>query len=132
MKVISTVARILLGIIFVFFGGNMVGAAFGHPYLHSPMPPGAAGQLLGGLFVTHFLVLIGLVQVIGGLLMLIGLYVTLGLIFLGPVIVCIDFLHAAVAGVHNGLPMAALVTLLWILVALAHKHHLAGIFAPRA
>jgi putative oxidoreductase len=96
------------------------------------MPPGAAGQLMAGLFVTHFLVLIGLCQVIGGLLMLIGRYVTLGLVFLGPNIVCIDFFHSAVAGVHNGLPMAALVTLLWILVALAHKHHLAGIFAAKA
>ena len=132
MKVISIVARILMGLIFVFFGGNLVGAAFGHPYIPSPPPPGAAGQLMSGLFVTHFLVLIGLVQVIGGLLMLIGRYVTLGLVILGPVIVCIDFFHSAISVVRSGLPMAALVTLLWILVALAHKHHLAGIFSARA
>jgi|ERR1700756_4073122 putative oxidoreductase len=130
MKVLSTVARILLGIIFVFFGSNMVGLALGHPILHSPMPPGPEGQFLTGLFVTRFVLLVGLCQVIGGLLMLIGQYVTLGLIILGPVIVCIDFLHLSVA--PSGLPMAALVTILWILVALAHKHHLAGIFARTA
>jgi hypothetical protein len=125
MKVVSTVARILLGIIFVVFGANLL-----HPFLHMSMPPGVAGQLMGGLYASHFLVLIGLVQLIGGLLELIGQYVTFGLILLGPVIVCIDFFHSSVA--PSGLPMAALVTLLWILVAIGHKHHLAGIFARRA
>lgn len=130
MKVASTIARILLGIIFVFFGANMLGLTMGHPILHSPMPPGAADQLLAGLFASHFLVLIGACQVIGGLIMLIGLHVTLGLIILGPVIVCIDWYHLNLE--PKGLPMAALVTLLWLLVALAHKHHLAGNFARRA
>jgi hypothetical protein len=122
MKVVSIVARILLGIIFVFFGANLV-----HPFLHAPMPTGVAGQLMGGLYASHFLVLIGAVQVIGGLLELIGQFVTLGLMLLGPVIVCIDFFHSMVA--PSGLPMAALVTLLWILVAIQYKHRLAGIFA---
>lgn len=130
MKAVSTIARILLGIIFVFFGANMVGLGFGHPILHSPPPPGAVGQFFTGLFVTRFVILVGLCQVIGGLLMLIGQYVTLGLVILGPVIVCIDFLHLSVA--PSGIPMASLVTILWILVALAHKHHLAGIFARTA
>lgn len=125
MKVVSTVARILLGIIFVFFGANLV-----HPFLHSKMPTGAAGQMMVGLFATHFWYLIGVCQLIGGLLMLIGRYVTLGLVFLGPQIVCIDYFHLLID--HSGLPMAALVTLLWLLVAYAHKHHLRGVFAARA
>jgi putative oxidoreductase len=131
MKVVVIVARILLGLVFVVFGSNLVGASFGHPFLHQPPPPpGPVGQLMGGLFVTHFLLLIGLVQVIGGLLLLIGQYVTLGLVFLGPVIVCIDYFHLSVA--HQGIPLAGVVTILWILVALAHKHHLAGIFSRTA
>lgn len=125
MKVASTIARVLLGVIFVFFGANLV-----HPFLKQTMPPGPAGQFLAGLYVTHFLILVGLFQVIGGLLMLIGRYVTLGLVILGPLIVCIDFFHLSVA--HEGIPMATVVTVLWILVALAHKHHLAGIFAEKA
>jgi putative oxidoreductase len=130
MKVVTIIARILLGIIFVFFGGNLVGVAIGHPYLHSPMPPGPAGQLATGLYLTHFWMLIGLLQFIGGLLMLIGLYVTLGLVILGPMIVCIDYFHAL--SVPSGLPMATLVTILWLVVAWAHKHHLAGIFSKTA
>lgn len=125
MKVIAIIARILLGIIFIFFGANLV-----YPFLHAPMPPGVAGQLEAALFASHFLVLIGAVQVIGGLLELSGQFVTLGLVLLGPVIVCIDFFHASVA--HGGLPLAALVTLLWILVAIQHRHRLEGIFAQKA
>ena len=121
MKVISIVARILLGLIFVFFGANGI-----HPFLHAQMPPGAAGQFLGGLYAAHFVLLVGVVQLVGGLLELIGQYVTLGLVLLGPVIVCIDFFHASVA--PSGLPTAALVTLLWILVAIRHRNQLAGIF----
>lgn len=125
MKAATTIARILLGLVFMVFGANLI-----HPFLPMTMPPGAAGQLLAGLYITHFLILIGLVQIIGGLLLLIGQYVTLGLVILGPVVVCIDFFHLSVA--HPGVPLATVVTILWILVAMAHKHNLAGIFSQKA
>jgi putative oxidoreductase len=127
MKILVIVARILLGLIFVFFGGNMV-----HRYSFMPrqLPPGAAGQLFMGLYTTHFVILIGLCQVIGGLLMLIGRYVTLGLVILGPVLVCILFFHIFVF--HPEWPMAALATILWFVVAFGHKHHLAGVFSAKA
>lgn len=125
MKIVTIIARILMGVIFIIFGANLV-----HPFLHLPMPTGPAGQMMTGLYETHFLILIGLCQVIGGLLMLIGLYVTLGLVILGPVLVCIIFYHFVV--VPSGIPMALFMTLLWCLVAWAHKHHLAGIFSRTA
>ena len=130
MKVVTIIARVLLGLIFIFFGGNIVGMVFGHPYLKQPTPTGAAGVFAGGLYVTHFWFLIGLLQFIGGLLLLIGLYVTLGLVILGPMIVCIDYFHLLT--VPSGIPMAAVVTILWLLVAWAHKHHLASIFSRTA
>jgi len=125
MKIVTIIARILMGVIFIIFGANLV-----DPFLHLPMPTGPAGQMMTGLYETHFLILIGLCQVIGGLLMLIGLYVTLGLVILGPVLVCIIFYHFVV--VPSGIPMALFMTLLWCLVAWAHKHHLAGIFSRTA
>lgn len=130
MKVVSLIARILLGLVFVFFGSNVLASGFGHPFLPMTPPPGVAGQVLGALYASHFLVLIGFCQVLGGILMLAGLYVTLGLVILGPVIVCIDFFHLSIA--QSGIPLAAVVTLLWFLVYWPHRHHLAGIFAKKA
>lgn len=125
MKVVNMIARILLGVIFVFFGANLV-----HPFLPMPPPTGAAAQFMAGLYQTHFLALVGLLQVVGGLLMIAGLYVTLGLVILGPMIVCIDYFHLLTA--PGGLPMAAVVTVLWILVAYAHRKNLEGIFSRTA
>jgi len=125
MKSVMIIARIPLGAIFVFFGADQL-----YPFMHPEMPSGAAGQMLIGLTAAHFVILIGLVQFVGGLLMLIGQYVALGLVLLGPMIVCIDYFHVTVA--PSGLPMAAVVTLLWLIVAWSHKHHLAGIFSRTA
>ncbi len=130
MKVVALIARILLGLVFVVFGSNLLAGACGHPFIPMTPPPGAAGQLLGALFTSHFIWLIGFCQLVGGILMLAGVYVTLGLVILGPVIVCIDFFHLSVA--QSGIPLAAVVTLLWFLVYWPHRHHLAGIFAKKA
>ena len=61
MKIAVLVARILLGLLFLFFGLN----GFLN-FLHAPMPPGPAGQymaLLGRTFYMHF---VFLVQIVGG------------------------------------------------------------------
>jgi hypothetical protein len=63
------------------------------------------------------------------ILLLANRYVPLGLVLLAPVIVNIDLVHALMA--PSGLPMAALVTILWILVALRVRSAFAGIFLER-
>jgi putative oxidoreductase len=130
MKIVAIIARILLGLVFVVFGGNLVGVSLGHPYIHAPAPTGAAGQFGTGLFVTHFWFLIGLCQVIGGLLLIIGQFVTLGLVILGPVLVCIVYFHLSVA--HEGLPVAGVALILWLIVAWAHRKNLERIFSRTA
>jgi len=62
MKVAVLIARILLGLVFVFFGLN----AFFN-FLHAPMPPGLAGQFTGALFASHFYVVPFGFQILGGL-----------------------------------------------------------------
>lgn len=124
MKVGSLIARILLGLIFLFFGLN--------GFLNFiPMPPmeGLAGQFLGALMASHFTVVISGIQVAGGLLLLLNRYVPLALVLLGPVIVNIFFFHALMA--PAGLPLAIVVIVLWLIVAARNKRHLAGIFAER-
>ncbi len=122
MKIASMVARYLLGLIFLIFGSN----GFLH-FIPMPPPPGVAGQYMGALFVSHLLVVIFLVQLLGGILLLAGRYVSLGLVLLGPVIVNIVLFHAFMA--PSGLPMATLVVILWLLTAWSVREHLAGIFA---
>ena len=89
MRVASLIARYLLGLIFLVFGLN----GFFH---FIPMPPatGTAGQFMGAMFVSHYLVVVFLLQVIPAILLLINRYVPLALTLLAPVIVNIFLFHA--------------------------------------
>jgi putative oxidoreductase len=110
MKLASTISRYLLGVIFLIFGAN----GFLH-FIPMPPPTGVAGQYMGALFVSKFLVVVFLLQLIPALLLLAGRYVPLALTLLGPVIVNIFLFHAFMA--PSGLPMALVVSLLWALTA---------------
>jgi len=121
MKVAIIIVRVLLGLVFVVFGSN----AFLHFIPMPPLPPTPAGNFLNALFVSHYIYGVALFQVIGGLLLLIGRFVPLGLVFLFPVIVNIDLFHIFMD--HSGLPMAALVSLLAIFLVWRHRDAFAGI-----
>ena len=110
MKIAATIARLLLGIIFLVFGLNI----FFHFIPMGPMPTGAMGQFAGALFSSHYIYVVGVFQVVPAILLLINRYVPLGLTLLAPVIVNIDLTHIFMA--PSGLPMAGVVTLLWIVV----------------
>ena len=122
MKVASLIARYLLGLIFLIFGAN----GFLH-FIPMPPPAGVAGQFMGALFVSHMLVAIFLVQLLGGILLLVGRYVPLALVLLGPVIVNIVLFHSFMA--PSGLPLATVVVILWLLTAWSVRESFAGIFA---
>jgi putative oxidoreductase len=121
MKIAVLIARILLGLVFVFFGLN----AFFN-FLHAPMPPGLAGQFTGALFASHFYVVPFGFQILGGLLMLVGRYVSLGLVMLAPILVNILTFHLTMApGILPGL----VCTLLWFVVFAAHRESFRGILS---
>jgi uncharacterized membrane protein YphA (DoxX/SURF4 family) len=122
MKVASLIARYLLGLIFLIFGAN----GFLH-FIPMPPPTGVAGQFMGALFVSHMLVVIFLLQLLGAILLLVGRYVPLALVLLGPVIVNIVLFHSFMA--PSGLPLATVVVILWLLTAWSVRESLAGIFA---
>ena len=121
MKIATIIARSLLGVIFVVFGSNM--------FLHFiPMPPpseGPARDFMTALFVSHFLYVIGALQVAGGLLLLTGRWVPLGLTLLGPVIVNILSFHVLMA--PAGLPMAIVVSALALFLVWRHRGNFAGL-----
>jgi putative oxidoreductase len=124
MKIAVLIARILLGLIFVIFGLN----GFLN-FLHAPMPTGTAGQYVGALASTHYIHVIFLVQLVGGILLLAGQFVALALVLLGPVIFNILVFHITMQ--PAGLPPGLLAFVLWLIVFYGVRHAFAGIFARK-
>ena len=124
MKIITHISRFLLGLIFLLFGLN----GFLH-FIPMPPPSGVAGQFLGAMFVSKYLLAVSGLQVISGALLLINRYVPLALTILGPIIVNILLFH----GLMNpaGLGLAVFVTILWGVVFLTVRSAFAGIFQAR-
>ena len=123
MKIAAIIVRTLLGLIFVVFGANM--------FLHFiPMPPppeGPARDFMTALFVSHFLYVVGALQVMGGLLLFTGRWAPLGLALVGPVIVNIVCFHALMA--PAGLPLAIVVSVLALFLLWNYRKNFAGILA---
>lgn len=122
MKIATIIARSLLGLIFVTFGSNM--------FLHFiPMPPppeGPAREFMTALYLSHYLYIVGAVQVVGGLLLLLsGRRAPLALTLLGPVIVNILAFHALMA--PAGLPMAGFVSVLALFLVWRYRGNFAGL-----
>ena len=124
MKITAMIARFLLGLIFLIFGLN----GFFH-FLSMPAPTGVAGQFIGALFVSHFLIVIFVIQLIGAVLLLVNRYVPLALTLLAPIIVNILLIHILM--LPSGLPLALVVTVLWSVVFLSVRSAFAGLFQQR-
>jgi len=122
MKIASHIARCLLGLIFLLFGLNGF-----FNFLHMPGPSGVAAQFFGAIFVSHFYVVLFLLQIVPALLLLANRYVPLALTILGPIIFNIVCIHVFM--VPAGLPLAIVVTALWFLVAYSVRSAFSGILA---
>lgn len=125
MRIVVLIARLLLGLIFVVFGLN----GFLNFLNMGPAPTGLAGQFIGALFVSHYYWVIAALQIIGGVLLLVNRYVPLGLVLLGPIIVNIICYHIFL--LPAGAALAAVVTILWLIVFYDKRQYFSGIFAQR-
>jgi hypothetical protein len=111
-------------LVFAVFGSN----AFLH-FIPMPEIPGEAGAFMGALFKSGFIYPIAVLQVLGGICLLIGArFVPLGLTLLGPVIVNIVLYHIFLD--RNGLPVAALVSLLALFLLWIYRSKFPAIFRP--
>jgi uncharacterized membrane protein YphA (DoxX/SURF4 family) len=127
MKIVVLIARLLLGLIFVFFGSNLM-----FNYVHLPLPPpGPVRDFMTVMASTHYLAMIGFFQFLGGLLLLVNRYVALGLIILAAEIVNILTTHILVMHGEGLVGLPILVVLLWLLVFWRHRPAFSGIFEPR-
>ena len=121
MKQAILVARILLGLMFFVFGLNGI-----LHFIHAEMPPGDAG-LFAGIMASHgYMAVVAVLQMIGGLLLLVGRYVPLGLTILAPIIVNILLFHILLTGGANIAPGVA-VTVLELFLIWAYRLSFRGL-----
>ena len=121
MKYAILVVRVLLGLVFVFFGSNII--------LHfMPMQPmaGNAGLFMAAIGGTGYMKVVGLLQIVGGILLLVGRFVPLGLTLLGPVLFNILLFHLFLA--PSGIPIALVFTLLWGFLMFVYRASFLGLF----
>jgi putative oxidoreductase len=124
MKVLTVIARILLGIIFVVFGSN----AFLHFIPMPPPPQGLAGDYVRVFIASGYAYVVAILQIVGGLLLLIGRFVPLGLTILGAIVVNILIFHALMA--PEGFLLALVVTALELFLVWRYRAAFAGLVRP--
>ncbi len=122
MKIAILIARVLLGLVF-FASGLMNLLKLGKM---GGMPADATTYIT--LMTTHSLTnFVGLLMLIGGLLLLVGRFVPIGLVLLGPILVNILLFHLLfqVPGVIPG----AVCTVLEVFLVWAYWPSFRGLFA---
>jgi putative oxidoreductase len=124
MKITSTIARYLLGLMFTVFGLNGF-----FNFIHQPPPTNPlALQFFGAIIGSHFAAFFFAVQVIGGLLLLSGYFVPLALILIAAELYNIIAFHLTLSpGIAPGL----VACVLWVLVFRQYRESFKGIFSAK-
>jgi putative oxidoreductase len=125
MKIVTLIARILLGVVFLVFGLN----GFLQFIPVKTMPTGLALQFGTVLMQSHYFLFVSAFQIIGGALLLINRFVPLGLTILAPIIVNIILFHALMD--LSGFPPAIVVAILWCIVAYRDRQYFSGLFVQK-
>jgi uncharacterized membrane protein YphA (DoxX/SURF4 family) len=126
MKTTTMVIRILLGLIFTVFGLN----GFLHFIPNQPLPQPAI-DFFGALTATGYMIgLIFFGQVLGGVLLLIGVAVPFALVILAPIVVNILFFHLFLA--PGGLAIALVVAAMEVFLAWRYQDALLPLFSSSA
>ena len=125
MKVVSVIARYLLGLIFTVFGLN----GFLN-FIHQPPPTNPlAIQFFVAVSASHYAAFFFAVQLIGGLLLLSGYFVPLALTLLAAELYNILAYHLTLSPATIGPALVSAV--LWILVFLQYRASFKDILAAK-
>jgi putative oxidoreductase len=121
---IYTIARIVLGLIFLIIGLNGF-------FFFMPTPPisGMAETFFTTMIASHFSVLVFGVQIIAAIMLLIHRYESLALIALAAVLANVLTFHITMY--PAGLPLPLFTTLCWFFAAWPLRHHFALLFAQK-
>jgi putative oxidoreductase len=113
MKIAILVSRLLLGIVFFGFGLNGVL----HLKAAPPMTPGDAASFITILMTHNYMNFVALLMVIAGLLLLVGRFVPLALVILGPILVNILLFHLLLLREDAALPLALIAVEVFLIFA---------------
>lgn len=125
MKIAATVSRYLLGLLFTVFGLN----GFLH-FIHQTPPASAiALQFLVAVSASHYMAVVFVAQILGGILLLAGRFVPLALAILAPVLVNILDYHITMD--PSSIALGLFATILWAILFLRYRSSFAQIFQQR-
>jgi putative oxidoreductase len=124
MKIVSVIARYLLGLMFTVFGLN----GFLN-FIHQPLPSNPlAIQFFVAISASHFAAFFFAMQLIGGLLLLSGFFVPLALTVLAAELYNILAFHLTLS---PGIPPALVACVLWLLVFVQYRNSFTGVLAVK-
>jgi putative oxidoreductase len=124
MKIVSVIARYLLGLIFTVFGLNGF-----FNFIHQPPPANPlALQFFVAISSSHFASFFFAVQLIGGLLLLLGFFVPLALTLLAAELYNILAFHLTLS---PGIALALVACVLWALVFVQYRNSFNGVLAAK-
>ena len=124
MRTAASIARFVLGLVFLVFGLN----GFLNFMPMGPVPA-LAGQFAAALIQSHYMVVVLTLEILSGVLLLTNSYALLATALIAPVIVNILLFHIFMA--PAGLPLAAMVTALWLVSAYPYRALLSPLFQRR-
>lgn len=128
MKAVILICRILLGVGFAFFGSNVLFSFMTPP----PFPPGSLeAQFMAVMGSTHWMTLVGLCQLLGGLFVLSGRMAPLGLVILAPVLVNILAFHICIQG-GQGIVPGLVFTMLEMFLIYGYREYFKPLLTTRA
>ena len=124
MKIVSVIARYLLGLMFTVFGLN----GFLN-FIHQPPPTNPlAIQFFVAISASHFAAFFFAVQLIGGLLLLSGFFIPLALTVLAAELYNVLAFHLTLS---PGIAPALVACVLWLLVFLQYRNSFNGVLAGK-
>lgn len=128
MKIATLICRILLGLAFTVFGLNIL-----FPFM--PQPPPVEGSLIAQFLTvmgpTHWMALVGVFQLLGGLFVISGRGTPLGLALLAPVLVNILAFHIFLDN-GNGLAAGLVFSVIEIFLMYSYRSYFLPFFTFKA
>lgn len=125
MKIAALICRILLGLVFFVFGLYKF-----FPMNPASIPPGDPGAFSLLMIHHHWMAVVGVFEMIGGLLLLSGRFVPLGLTLLAPI--CVNVLLFGILFLPQTLVTGGLVAIIELFLLYAYRSYFAPLFTARA